>query len=127
MKKLPCTGKEASPTGVRLKAEVADSDEAMGKDVKKESADEVWARESQRSLLVVTLVVAVAKGHLAAFVCKDAFVPDGDAMGVATEVVKDLGRACHGGLGIDDPFLGGRLSKQTMSEVGPDTSWPLLQ
>ena len=127
MKELPCAGKEASPTRVRLKAEVTDSDEATGQGVKQESPDEVWGRKSERSAQVATPAIAVEKRHLTAFVCNEAFVADGDAMGVAAEVAKHLCRTRHGGLAVDDPFLGGCLSEQTASEVGSDAGRFLLQ
>jgi hypothetical protein len=120
MKELPRASKEASATGVCLKAEVTDSDEATGQDVKQESPDEVRGRKCERSAQVVAPAVAVAKRHLTAFVGHEAFVADGDAMGVAAEVTKHLCRPSHGSLAVNDPPLGGGLSEQATSEVRSD-------
>lgn len=127
MKELPRVAQEASPTGVCLKTKVADSDEAAGQDVKQESLDEVRAWESERCAAVVAPAVAVAKRHLTVFVGHEPFVADGDAMCVAAEVAQHLLRAGHGGLAVDDPFLGGGLSEEATSEVRADASGLLPQ
>ena len=57
----------------------------------------------------VAAVVGVAKAHRAAVEAAQALVADGDAVGVAAEVVEDLLGAGEWPLGVDHPFgLAGR-------------------
>jgi hypothetical protein len=80
-----------------------------------------------RALLAAVGIVAPAEAEALSVEGQQAMVGDGDAMGIATEVVQDMGRAGEGRLGIDEPSLVGQLRGQFLEprmvlEVGCRTS-----
>ena len=94
-----------SPDAVGEEAVVPDADEAIGKDVLEEAADELDRREAHRFLAVSVGVVLPAKGDHAVPEGQDSFVGDGDPVGVSGQVLEDLAGPAEGGLGVDDPIL----------------------
>jgi hypothetical protein len=95
-------------------AEMADLHEAGGQHVQQESADELLSIEVHLLLEVVVAAVAITEGDTAIVEGQDAMVGDGDAVGVAAEVVEYLSRAGKGALGIDDS----RLFSEGVQKVG---------
>ena len=85
-------------------AEVADAVEVLGQDMEQEASDELFGREGQGLEVAVMAVVAPAESDLTVLDGEEAVVGDGDAVGVAAEVVEDLVGAGEGGLGVDDPL-----------------------
>ena len=78
---------------------------AMRHNMQEKAADEL-VRGQGHGLDTITLAsVAEGKAHLATLDIDDAMIGDGDTMGVASEIVEHLLRACHGPLGIDHPRL----------------------
>jgi len=61
------------------------------------------AGERHRATLVAMGVVLVGEGHVVAVEGDQPVVADRHAMGVATEIPQDGGRAAEGRLGVDDP------------------------
>ena len=85
-------------------AEVADVVEVFGQDMEQEAADELFGGEGQGLEAAVMAVVAPAEADLTVLDGEEAVVGDGDAVGVAAEVVEDLVGAGEGALGVDDPL-----------------------
>ena len=80
------------------KTEVPDADEAGGKQVEQEAAQELLDRERHQALLIAVGGVSPAKGDLVVGQGDEAMVGDGDAMRVASEVVENMLRAAEGRL-----------------------------
>ena len=85
-------------------AEVADAVEVLGQDMEQEAADELFGGEGQGLEAAVMAVVPPTEADLTVLDGEEAVVGDGDAVGVAAEVVEDLVGAGEGGLGVDDPL-----------------------
>jgi len=54
-------------------------------------------------------------------------VRDGDAMGIAADIVQDVGRAGKGRLGVDDPLFGIELIAKLCKALGDSPSWGALR
>ena len=93
----------ASPVG--QEAEVADADEAFGEQVQQEATQKLVQRQRHQSLLIIMSRVAPAKGDLAIGERDQAVVGDGDAMGVAAQILEHVLGASEGGLAVDHPVL----------------------
>ena len=83
---------------------MADTDEAIGQDVEQEAAKELHGIESHHLLAVVIAIVLVMEANAASVEGDQAVLGDGDAVGIASQVGKDLSGAAEGPLGVDDPF-----------------------
>jgi hypothetical protein len=84
---------------------VADAHEAAGEDVEQEAAQELLGGECHHLALVAIGGVSPAEADDAVSEVDDAVVREGDAVGVAAEVLEDLFRPGEGLLGVDDPGL----------------------
>ncbi len=82
---------------------VADALEAVGQDMQQEASDELVRVEGHDLAATVVPVVLPAEGDGAVPDLGQAGVGDGDAVGVAAEVVEHLLWPAEGRLGIDDP------------------------
>jgi len=91
---------------VAEKAEVSDTDEAVGEHVQEESADELRGMDLLGAPLAASLVVLVAEDDVVVFHAQQALIGDRDAMGVTCEVLDDGLRSAKRFLGEDDPVLG---------------------
>ena len=72
--------------------------------MEEKSSDEFVCREGHGFLLVDVAVVSPFKFHLAIFDVDDPMIGNGDAVGVAADVVHDLLWPGERWLGVDDPF-----------------------
>ena len=99
MSELTCTDELARDGTGRPKAEVTDLDEASGKDMEEEAADEFLDGERD------DLGVLAAEGDVGFRQGAEALIGDGDAMGIAAEIAEDLAGTGKRPLGIDDPFF----------------------
>ena len=108
-KELPSPGEKLRAVSIGQEAEVPDADEATWEYVLKETTDEVWRREGEQSLAIAVATVAIAEGHAAILEGDQALVADGDAVGVAAQVLEHLSRTGHGRLAVDHPVFGGGL------------------
>ena len=87
------------------KAVVADTDEASGQDMLQEATQELDRIEFHHPMAVATtLIVLVAEAHRVRVGSRDSAVGDGDAMGVAGEVLQDLLGTAEGWLGVHHPL-----------------------
>jgi hypothetical protein len=91
-------------------AEVADANESLGQDVEEESAQELIGGDGHHLLLAAVSVVLPAKRDLPFAKGYKPVVGDGDAMGVACELVEHMLSSAEGRLGKDDPLLRIELS-----------------
>ena len=53
-------------------------------------------------------------------------VGNGDAMGIAADIVQDVCRACQGRLGVDDPFFGIELRTKLLEVLRRAQGWGAL-
>jgi len=86
-------------------AEVADADEALGEQVKKEATEKLIARDSHHFLLIVVGRVPPTKGDVAFVERNQSMIGDGDAMGVAAEILQHVFGSAEGWFGVDDPIF----------------------
>ena len=91
---------------------MAHANETPGDDVTQKEPNEFHCAQGPGLSAAAVSAVLVAESDPVQVVGDDAFVADGDSVGVATEVAQDLLRSGHGGLGVDDEFLDGRPTQQ---------------
>ncbi len=70
-----------------------------------EAAEELDGFERQDLFDTAVAVILPAEADAVVFDFEQAMIGDGDAVGVAAEIVDDLGGAAEGALGVDDPAL----------------------
>ena len=84
---------------------MADANQAAGQDVQQEAAQELMGGNGHDLLLAAVGIVSPAEGDAIVFEGHEPMVGDGDAMGVAGQVVENMFGAAEGWLGVDDPVL----------------------
>lgn len=104
---------EADTGAVGEKAVVPDPDEALGKDVEEEAATELTERK-RLGPGAARAIVFVAEGDGLVVYVDQPVVGDGDAVGVAGQVLENLLGAVEGRLGVDDPLRGPGLMKEAV-------------
>ena len=82
-----------------------DAVEVAWQDMGQEAAHELLGRQRHRLAAVRLAVVLPAEAHGAVLDGQQAVVGDGDAVGVASQVVEHAGGAVEGRLGVDDPLF----------------------
>ncbi len=92
---------------------MADADEAFGQNMDQEAPQELVRRDRHHLLLAGLGVVLPSEGDLIVLEADEAMVGDGDAVGVAGEVVEDVFGSTEGRLGVDDPVPGEELPEET--------------
>jgi hypothetical protein len=90
--------------GIGQKTEVADPAEALWKDMNEKAPDELVGVEDHKLGLVVGAIVLPAKVDATVLADDKPAVSDGDAMGVAAEILEDLLRPSEGSFGVDHPL-----------------------
>jgi hypothetical protein len=103
---------EPSASAVGEESEVADADQAAGQHVKQETAQELICGNGHDLLLAAVGIVSPAEGDAIIFKGHEAMVGDGDAMGVAGQVVENVFGTAEGWLGVDDPVLLAELPEE---------------
>jgi hypothetical protein len=86
-------------------AEVADADEALGEQVKKEATEKLIPRDGHHFLPIVVGRVTPAKGDLVVRQCDQAMVGDGDAVSVAPEILQHILGSTKGWFRVDNPIF----------------------
>ena len=94
-----------TPSAVGEESEVPDADKATGQDVKQEAAQELMGGNGHDLLLAAVGIVPPTEGDAIVFEGHEAMVGDGDAVGVAGQVVENVFGAAEGRLGVDHPIL----------------------
>jgi len=100
---VPAAREESGAGSVGEKAVVADSDKALGENVKEEAADELLKRKRQRSDPTAAVILEAESDGPVVDV-KQPVVGDRDAVCVAGEILQDVLGAVEGWLGVDDPL-----------------------
>jgi len=62
--------------------------------------------------------VAPAKGNLVVRQCDQAMVGDGDAVGIAAEILQDVLGSAEGWFGVDDPIFAEERTQPSSEELG---------
>src|SRR6266853_4854003 len=99
------TDKLSGLPAIGQKAEVTDAHEPRGKHVEQEAPDEFPGIEGHGFLAAVVLAVPVEKSHAVVFDRQDSVIGDGDAVGIAAQILQYGFRRREGSFGIDDPLL----------------------
>jgi hypothetical protein len=84
---------------------VADADQTFRQDVKKESAQELICGNGHDLVLAAVGIVSPAEWHAIVLEGHESMVGDGDAMGIARQVVENVLGAAEGWLDVNDPVL----------------------
>ena len=84
-----------------------------------ESSQELICGDGHDLLLAARSVVLPAEGDAILLERDETMVGDGDAMGVTSEVVKNVLRSSEGWLGVDDPVLGNELAQELAETFRP--------
>ncbi len=103
----------STSSAVGEESEVADANQAAGQNVKQEAAQELMSGNSHDLLLAAVGIVSPAEGDAVVFKGHETMVGDGDAMGVAGQVVEHMFGAAERWLGVDDPVLPIQLPEET--------------
>ena len=83
---------------------MTDAAEALRQHVEQEATNELVRVERHHLALVVGAIILPAKADTTVLAGEEPAVGDGDAMGVAAEIVEHLLRSAEWAFGIDDPF-----------------------
>ena len=108
----PAEGEGLAAVAVGEQSEVADLDEACRQDVKQEAADELDRIEGHDAAAVVMSGVSPAEAHLSVVETEQPSVGDGDAVGVAGQVLQHVFGSAERRLGVDHPLLVDAAMKQ---------------
>jgi hypothetical protein len=84
---------------------VPDANQTAGQDVKQESAQELIGGNGHDLLLAAVSIVSPAEADAIVLEGHETMVGDGDAVGVAGQVVENMFGATEGWLGVDHPVL----------------------
>jgi hypothetical protein len=84
---------------------VPDANQTAGQDVKQESAQELMGGNGHDLLLAAVSIVSPAEGDAIVLEGHETMVGDGDAVGIAGQVVENMFGAAEGWLGVDHPVL----------------------
>jgi len=90
IKELAAKGKPVAAVTVGKEAEVADLGKSLGKNVAEESANEFMCLKGHGSDAVMLFSVSPLKRYFAVLECQQAVIGNGDAVGIAAEVIEDL-------------------------------------
>jgi hypothetical protein len=77
----------------------------MWKHMEKEAAQKLLCCDGHQLLFAAVSVILPAKRHLTISEVYEPVIGDGDAMDVASQVMKNVLRAAEGRLGVHDPVL----------------------
>ena len=84
----------------------------------KKSAQKLMGGNGDDLLLAAVGIIAPAKGDAIVFEGHETMVGDGDAMGIAGQVVENMFRAAEGWLGVDHPVLLTELPEEVAEAAG---------
>ena len=101
----PAQAEGLAAVAVGEQSKVADLDEACRQDMEQEAADELDRVEVHNGAAVVVSGISPAEAHLSAVEAEQSSVGDGDAVGIAGQVLQNVFGAAEGRLGVDHPLL----------------------
>src|SRR2546425_3270102 len=94
-----------SAKAIREEPEVTNAHEPSGKNVQKETTQELRGEKSHLALLATVSIILPAKGDELLVEGQQAMIGNRHAMGVAAEIAYHLQGTTEGGFGIDDPVV----------------------
>ncbi len=97
---------------------MTDTNEALGEQMEEEAAQELIEREGHQLRLIVVSRVPPTEGDLAIGRRHQSMVGDGDAMGVAAEILEHIVGAAEGRFGVDDPVFSEQRSEPGREDLG---------
>ena len=97
---------------------MADAVKAVRQAVEKEPADELMRIKRHQPGCVAVTVIAPAKGYAGLVGADQATVGDGDPVGVAAKIGKNMFGRAEGRLGKDDPVLVAQLPDRGCEGIG---------
>jgi hypothetical protein len=100
------------------KAEVADADEAGGKHVEQEAAQELLDRQGHQALLAAMRGVSPTEGNVSSFEGDEAVIGDRHAVGVTAEITENVFRTTEGRLAVDHPVLPEEGAEERSESLG---------
>ncbi len=115
---LSALGELGGAGAVGEEAEVADADEAVGDDMEEEAADELRRLQFHHLHAIAVGVVLPPEADAVGIEAEDAFVGEGDAVGVAAQVLEDLRGAGEGAFGVHDPVGLAQVSEPGSEDAG---------
>ena len=113
---VPAAREESGAGSVGEKAVVADSDEALGEDVKEEATYELLKRKRQSSDPTAAVILET-EGDGPVVDVKQPVVGDRDAVCVAGEILQDVLGSVEGRLGVDDPLGAPCLVEEAVERI----------
>src|SRR5260370_19229641 len=93
------------PPAVGEEAEVANANQALGQNVEEEASKELVGGNGHGLLLAAVSIVSPAEADAIVLEGHETMVGDGDAVGIAGQVVENMFGATEGWLGVDHPVL----------------------
>lgn len=115
--KLLAQRQQLRPAPRRQESEEADADETVRQHMQQKTGQELLAGHGHLSLLVGVRVILPAEGHLAVGHVQQPMVGDGDAMGIARQILQDMFRSAERRLSVDDPVLPEQRSKKSTKRL----------
>ncbi len=107
-------GQENASSAVGEKAEAADADETLGKQVQQETAQELVCRKSHGTAYVAVHPVSPEEGDIPVRKRNQAMIGDGYPVYLAAEIAQNILRADEGSLAVGDPFVAEELTYEGM-------------
>ena len=107
-------GQQRLTFAIGEEAKVSDADETSGQYMLDKTAEELGRRQSHFAVLVAVRVVLPTECDALSVECEESVIGDGNAMGVAAEIAKNVLRPAEGRFGINDPIL----AEQSAQECG---------
>jgi hypothetical protein len=108
----------SSTAAVGEEAEVADADQAFGQNMDEKAAQELLGGNGHDLVLAAVSIVSPAEGDAMVLASHEAMVGDGDAMGIAGQVVENIFSTAEGWLGVNDPVLSAELPEEMVEAAG---------
>jgi hypothetical protein len=113
----PAVGEVLCPHAIGQQPEVADAHEAGGNRVQQKPTEELISVQRHDAGPVGTSIVLVLEGDRFIIHRHESSVGDGDAVGVAGQVLEHLLGAAEGRLGVDDPIVFDRCIQQPLEGI----------
>jgi hypothetical protein len=95
----------STPPAVGEEAEVANANQPLGQNVDEEASQQLIRGNGHDLLLAAVGIVSPAEGDAIVFEGYESMVGDGDAVGIAGQLVENILGAAERWLGIDHPVL----------------------
>src|SRR5258708_5776817 len=99
-------------------AEVADADQDFGQNMDEKAAQKLLGGNGHDLVLAAVSIVSPAEGDAMVLESHEAMVGDGDAMGIAGQVVENMFSTAEGWLGVNDPVLSAELPEEMVEAAG---------